>query len=90
MFDVLMHEFAKHASEYRQEQAGTTWGQQREKSSEVLPLDSGNLGSLWKYFFSEEDDDLPNIASQHSSPNLHAHSSRSALSIIYVYDTGIP
>ena len=44
MFDVLiMHECAKHASEYRQEQAGTTWGQQREKSSQVLPLDSGNL-----------------------------------------------
>ena len=43
MFDVLMHECAKHASEYRQEQAGTTWGQQREKSMQVLPLDSGNL-----------------------------------------------
>ena len=43
MFDVLMHECAKHASEYRQEQAGITWGQQREKSSQVLPLDSGNL-----------------------------------------------
>ena len=38
-----MHECAKHASEYRQEQAGTTWGQQREKSSQVLPLDNGNL-----------------------------------------------
>ena len=43
MFDVLMHECAKHASEYRQGQAGTTWGQQREKSSQVFPLDSGNL-----------------------------------------------
>ena len=43
MFDVIMHRCAKHASEYRQEQAGTTWGQQRERSSQVLPLDSGNL-----------------------------------------------
>ena len=43
MLDVLMHECAKHASEYCQEQAGTTWGQQRESSSQVLPLDSGNL-----------------------------------------------
>ena len=44
MFDALMHECAKHAKEYRQEQAGTAWGQQWERSSQVLPLDSGN----WK------------------------------------------
>ena len=31
MFDVLMHECAKHASKFCQEQAGTTWDQQREK-----------------------------------------------------------
>ena len=50
MFDVLMHECAKHASEYRQEQAGTTWGQQREMSSQVLPLDSGNLDKPLEIF----------------------------------------
>ena len=83
MFDVLMHECAKHASEYRQEQAGTTWGQQRERSSQVLPLDSGNLDASGNVS-SREDYDLPNSASQYSSPNLHAHSSRPALSIAYV------
>ena len=79
MFDVLMHECAKHASEYRQEQAG----QQRERSSQVLPLDSGNLDAS-ENVSSREDYDLPNSASQYSSPNLHAHSSRPALSIAYV------
>ena len=43
MFDALMHECAMHASEYRQEQADTTWGQQRGRSSQVSPVDIGNL-----------------------------------------------
>ena len=84
MFDVLMHECAKHASEYRQEQTGTTWCQQGEMSSQVLRLDSGNLGTPGNISSREEYDDLPNSASQASSPKLHEHSSRAALSIAYV------
>ena len=85
MFDVLMHECAKHASEYRQEQqAGTTWGQRQEKSSQMLLLDRGNLDASGNISSREEYDYLPNSASRTSSPNLHAHSSRPALSIAYV------
>ena len=51
MFGILMHECGKHTSEYRQEQAGTTWGQQGERSLQVLPLDICILIYVYMYIY---------------------------------------
>ena len=65
----------------------TSWyyvGPTRQRSSQVLPLDSGNLHASENISSREEYDDLPNSASQASSSNSLAHSCRSALSVVYV------
>ena len=90
MFDVLMHECAKHASEYHQGQAGTTWGQQRRRSSQVSPVDIGNLEASGN-ISSQKVMTYPTVPHNILRPSICTHT---ALVLPYqsptLYDTGIP
>ena len=90
MFDVRMHECAKHPSKYRQEQAGTTWGQQPERSSEVLPLDSGNLEASGNTSSQKKMMTYPTVR-HNIRPVIYMHT---AFVLPYqlptLYETGIP
>ena len=90
MFNVLMHECAKCASECRQEQAGTTWGQERERSSQVLPLDRGKLEASENIFSHKKMMTYPTVP-HNIRPLIYMHT---ALVLSYqqptLYDTGIP
>ena len=93
MFDVLVYKCAaKHASEYRQEQAGVTWGQQRERSSKVLPLDSGNLEASENISFQKKMMTYPTVPRDILRPLIYMHTTLilPCQPSTLLYDTDIP